>query len=284
MLPKERRALTHDEARALESALAGAPDEAMWLAMLLLGLRPGEATGLTWADVDLDEGVLHMAGDRKWTPKGYVLGRPKTRRGNRALEMPPCLAEAFARLTPGGPDDFVFPTRTGSLRDPSNDRHRLARPSRPTSYATRRRRCSSTRASPSRSLPTCSATPPRRCWSPSTGTGYARWWTRGCGESGRCSLPEHLGVAWVSQTEGSPCSDSLTGVSGRLWPRVTTLTDQHRGVARGVAHRAGPRPELGEQNRERPVSIREVGDPNRREGPPADQACYSTAADSLGPQ
>jgi integrase len=127
MLPKERRVLTHDEARALESALAGAPDEAMWLSMLLLGLRPGEATGLTWADVDLDEGVLHMAGDRKWTPKGYVLGPPKTRRGNRALKMPPRLVAAFAQLTPGGPDDLVFPTRTGSLRDPSNDRHRLAR-------------------------------------------------------------------------------------------------------------------------------------------------------------
>jgi hypothetical protein len=28
----------------LESALAGEPDEAMWLSMLLLGLRPGEAT------------------------------------------------------------------------------------------------------------------------------------------------------------------------------------------------------------------------------------------------
>jgi len=40
------------------------------------------------------------------------------------------LVAAFARLTPGGPDDLVFPTRTGSLRDPSNDRHRLARLSR----------------------------------------------------------------------------------------------------------------------------------------------------------
>jgi len=128
--PKERRSLTHDEARALQAVLDGEPDEAMWLSMLLLGLRPGEATGLTWADVDLDEGVLHVAGARKWTPEGYVLGPPKTRRGNRALKMPPRLAAAFARLTPGPPDSLVFPARTGGLRDPANDRHRLARLSR----------------------------------------------------------------------------------------------------------------------------------------------------------
>jgi len=100
--PRERRALTHDQARALEAVLDGQPDEAMWLSMLLLGLRPGEAAGLTWADVDLDEGVLQVAGARKWTPDGYVLGPPKTRRANRALKMPPRLAAAFARL-PGRP-------------------------------------------------------------------------------------------------------------------------------------------------------------------------------------
>jgi len=128
--PKERRALTHDQARALEAVLDGQPDEALWLSMLLLGLRPGEATGLTWADVDLDQGVLHVAGARKWTPDGYVLGPPKTRRANRALKMPPRLVAAFARLTPGTPDSLVFPARRGGLRDPSNDRHRLARLSR----------------------------------------------------------------------------------------------------------------------------------------------------------
>jgi len=128
--PRERRALTHDQARALEAVLDGQPDEALWLSMLLLGLRPGEATGLTWADVDLEHGVLHVAGARKWTPDGYVLGPPKTRRSIRAIKMPPRLAEAFARLTPGPPDSLVFPSRSGGLRDPANDRHRLARLSR----------------------------------------------------------------------------------------------------------------------------------------------------------
>jgi len=127
---RERRALTHDEARALEAVLDRQPDEAMWLSMLLLGLRPGEAAGLTWADVDLQQGVLHVAGARKWTPDGYVLGPPKTRRANRALKMPPRLVAAFARLSPGAQDDLVFPGGLGTLRDPSNMRHRLARLSR----------------------------------------------------------------------------------------------------------------------------------------------------------
>jgi integrase len=125
--PKERRSLTHDQARALEAVLDGEPDEAMWLSMLLLGLRPGEAAGLTWADVDLEQGVLHVAGARKWTPEGFVLGPTKTRRGNRALKMPPRLAAAFARLAPGAPDDLVFPGGFGRVKDPSNMRHRLAR-------------------------------------------------------------------------------------------------------------------------------------------------------------
>jgi len=128
--PKERRSLTHDQARALEAVLDGEPDEAMWLSMLLLGLRPGEAAALTWADVDLEQGVLHVAGARKWTPDGYVLGPTKTRRGNRALKMPPRLVAAFSRLSRGTPTDLVFPTRTGNLRDPAAARQRLARLSR----------------------------------------------------------------------------------------------------------------------------------------------------------
>jgi integrase len=32
----------------------------MWTAMLFLGLRPGEAAGLSWRAVDFDTAVIHV--------------------------------------------------------------------------------------------------------------------------------------------------------------------------------------------------------------------------------
>lgn len=115
--PKERRSLTPEQAKALAAVLDGEPDEALWLSMLLLGLRPGEAVALRWCDLDTEHQVLHVAQARKWTPGGLVVGPPKTRRGVRALRMPDALVQAVSRLEPGPPEALAFPTPHGSLRD-----------------------------------------------------------------------------------------------------------------------------------------------------------------------
>ncbi len=127
--PKERRTLSHEEAALLEQALSGERDEALWLSMLLLGLRPGEAAALAWGDVDLEAGVLHVVQARRWTPRGYEVGATKTRRSARVVRMPPRLAAAFCALERGGaPDDaLVFPSRSGRLLEPSSMNQRLAR-------------------------------------------------------------------------------------------------------------------------------------------------------------
>jgi integrase len=52
------RFLDVDEARAFLAAVAGDRLEALYILQLTLGLRPGEALGLTWEDVDLDKGRL----------------------------------------------------------------------------------------------------------------------------------------------------------------------------------------------------------------------------------
>lgn len=95
--------------------------------MLLLGLGPGEAAELTWADVDTVAGVLHVAGARKWTPDGYVLGPPETPRAKRALKMPGRLVTAFEKMERGGHHDLVFPSPSGKLWGDSAMRTRLAR-------------------------------------------------------------------------------------------------------------------------------------------------------------
>ncbi len=54
------RALTIDQANVLLAAIGGHRMEALFTLMLMLGLRPGEATGLAWDNVDLDTGIVHV--------------------------------------------------------------------------------------------------------------------------------------------------------------------------------------------------------------------------------
>ena len=48
------------ECRKVLAAAAGERNEARWSVALALGLRQGEALGLTWDDVDLEDGVIHV--------------------------------------------------------------------------------------------------------------------------------------------------------------------------------------------------------------------------------
>ncbi|HVA05427.1 MAG TPA: site-specific integrase, partial [Acidimicrobiales bacterium] len=64
---------------------------------LMLGLRPGELTGLCWEDVDFDAQVLHVRRARIENPGGVVLGEPKTPKSRRSLAMPQAVREDLAR-------------------------------------------------------------------------------------------------------------------------------------------------------------------------------------------
>lgn len=85
---RESRSLTLDQARLLLDAAVGGRLEAAWVTMLLLGLRPGEVCGLSWEDVNFDKGWLHVRHARIDEPGGTRIGRTKTRRSIRSLEMP----------------------------------------------------------------------------------------------------------------------------------------------------------------------------------------------------
>ncbi|MHB8263880.1 MAG: tyrosine-type recombinase/integrase [Acidimicrobiales bacterium] len=125
--PKERRTLTRDEVERLMGALKHEPDEAMWLCSLLLGLRPGEVAAISWQDVDIVQGVLHVVRARKWTPEGHVIGSTKTKRAVRTLRMPANIVETFGQMERGNPDELVFASKRGSFLDPSNLRKRLTK-------------------------------------------------------------------------------------------------------------------------------------------------------------
>jgi integrase len=74
----ERRSLTAAEAGALLVAMRGDRLEALVVVGVTMGLRPGELTGLSWRDVDLDAGIIHVRRALKRENNRPVMGELKT--------------------------------------------------------------------------------------------------------------------------------------------------------------------------------------------------------------
>jgi integrase len=84
-----------DVAKILAAA-EGTPYGARWSVALALGLRPGEALGLRWDDVDLDEGLLHVRQQlQRVKGRGLVATAPKSEAGKRSMFLPPTLLAAL---------------------------------------------------------------------------------------------------------------------------------------------------------------------------------------------
>jgi len=71
------------------------PTARMLAFMLLTGLRPGEAIGLKWADLDWEGATLTVRRSLSYTSGGWHEAGPKTRTGERAIALP---ASALAIL------------------------------------------------------------------------------------------------------------------------------------------------------------------------------------------
>lgn len=129
---KEGRSLTLDQARQFLIAAQGTALEAMWTAMLYLGLRPGEAAALSWPDIDFDRRTMHIwRGVTRDERGAVILSTPKTAQSVRSLDAPETVLEALLRhqtwqkqqqLVMGSawsnPDELVFTSPTGHVVDP----------------------------------------------------------------------------------------------------------------------------------------------------------------------
>lgn len=130
-----RKALTVEQAKKILAVAMKRADASRWVAALLQGVRPAEALGLRWSDLDLDKGVMRIRWQLKnlpyneprnrasgfRTPHGfesiqlegsYHLVRPKTASGLRTVPLVPWLRTeliTWAAIAPKSEFDLVWP-------------------------------------------------------------------------------------------------------------------------------------------------------------------------------
>lgn len=111
---EERRALTEAERQRLLPLFAS-HEHGLYLAMMYYtGMRPGEARGLQWSDIDWSANLIHVQRDIDYASGGRALvGELKTAASERYIPIAAPLRELLqsARQMPGA---FIFPGRNGA--------------------------------------------------------------------------------------------------------------------------------------------------------------------------
>lgn len=130
---KEREPLTAVEIDAItEVAKSRSTRDYALIAVLRLGLRRGELTGLCWEDIELDiEKPRVRVRDQLLRGGRVVMGPLKTKEAKRTLKMKPggMIVEALSALRATRPNatGYVFVTKNGTPLDPSNCYHLVRR-------------------------------------------------------------------------------------------------------------------------------------------------------------
>jgi integrase len=108
---KEIRVLSSEEVKRLLHAVRGDRFEALYVLAATTGMRQGELLGLTWGDVDLEEGVLRV---RRTVWEG-VATAPKTSRANRSIRLTRMATEALKNQKEReGRSEWIFSTKNGT--------------------------------------------------------------------------------------------------------------------------------------------------------------------------
>jgi integrase len=89
--------LAPEQARAFLLVVAGHLLEGLFTVALSLGLRQGEALGLSWSDVDLDDGTITVRKQLQRIGGKLILTDPKTRQSRRTIALPPVTVAALRR-------------------------------------------------------------------------------------------------------------------------------------------------------------------------------------------
>jgi integrase len=121
----EAAALDPEQARALLRTLQHERLGALYTVPLAIGLRPGEALGLMWSDIDLDRGTLHVTRSLQRIEGKLRIEELKSRSSRRSIKLPEValaslkahrIRQAEERLAAGPAwqvSDLIFTTRQG---------------------------------------------------------------------------------------------------------------------------------------------------------------------------
>jgi len=125
---------SEEEVDKILDAARGTWNAARWSVALAMGLRQGEALGLRWDDIDLENGILRVRQTlMRVSGRGLVFGTPKSAKSRRDLSVPPSLvialkehrkAQIARRLEAGDhwtDSGLVFTRDDGRPIDPSVD-------------------------------------------------------------------------------------------------------------------------------------------------------------------
>jgi integrase len=115
---------TPEEIKRILQTVTGR-DRVYLMVAVFTGLRASELRGLTWTDIDLRKGELHVT-QRADRHRG--IGAPKTEAAQRTIPLPGPVTSALRewRLAcPKGPLDLVFPNGIGRVEFHVNIIHRI---------------------------------------------------------------------------------------------------------------------------------------------------------------
>jgi integrase len=84
------------------------------------GMRASELRGLTWTNVDLDAGIIHV---RQRADAWHQIGPPKSAAGSRDIPLVPMAVNALKQwrlACPKGALNLVFPNSRGNIESQAN--------------------------------------------------------------------------------------------------------------------------------------------------------------------
>ncbi len=86
---REMQVLTPEQAALFMDATVYSKHKALFSLLISSGMRPGEALGLKWGDIDFKAGRVHVQRALSRTKEGWKLREPKTAGSRRAIPLPP---------------------------------------------------------------------------------------------------------------------------------------------------------------------------------------------------
>lgn len=98
---------TPEDVDKILNGVAGTPWEIPVLLGAHMGLRRGEVAALTWADVDMEPGILHVRHSLVLGTDGIHDRRPKTNASYRDLVMPSSVQDALAKEPRGAASERI---------------------------------------------------------------------------------------------------------------------------------------------------------------------------------